>query len=593
MPTIARQERVVFIAISAVILVNVVLRAALVPAIHDEARTFQQYILVGSFMPFHAHWDANNHVLQNALSWCAYELFGVSLIALRLPSVLAFILYAWSVWRIGMMAGSTVVRWCFLLTMLLVPFQLDFFSLARGYALALAFLCAALVALCAYIRSGGILRLVWILLALLLASFSSLSLITLWAMCLVVLMFAVAYRTSGRWKITAYSAIVLIGIVPLVYAMKYMMALNDRHLLYFGRADGIGAGSIGSLLLAMFGRDPRVIVWLVQVLVLAAAVVAWRAWRVKDRTPRALMLMLSTSLLFADALGRIALHMFAGTLYPEDRTALQWVPLFLVSVALALDRVVEEHPQVGWAAVMLLILPARTLITANISSTSYWASQAIPARIHYAAEERQQVSDRALVINGYHQMPACWAFGDLLRGDRLGPMCTSIFPDSLSDLMLIDPAFTPTPKNFHAIADGGTGHSLLLARDRPLRTTLLLDTSITFDAADEFHEVLRIDPPRHRGQALLLAFDGTMTTNGQPSRSLFVLEADDAQGAHIHYEALDLSMERERWTNDPLHLAASLSPLPERTGKCVAYFYDPEHAWYGITGRLRLYHLQP
>jgi hypothetical protein len=44
------------------------LRAFYVPLIYDEIATFYGYVHVGKFIPFYAHWDANNHIINSLLS---------------------------------------------------------------------------------------------------------------------------------------------------------------------------------------------------------------------------------------------------------------------------------------------------------------------------------------------------------------------------------------------------------------------------------------------------------------------------------------------------------------------------------------------
>ena len=51
----ARSERIGFVALSLLTFAYIVLRAAWVPLIHDEAATFQTYVVTGRYLPFLAH----------------------------------------------------------------------------------------------------------------------------------------------------------------------------------------------------------------------------------------------------------------------------------------------------------------------------------------------------------------------------------------------------------------------------------------------------------------------------------------------------------------------------------------------------------
>jgi hypothetical protein len=106
----------------------------------DEAFTFSQFI-VPPMRDMLGHYDANNHVLFTLLAKLSVRLFGTCELAIRLPSVLAGIAYAWGVFRLlsRRIPQPWIVAIAFL-SLTLNPLILDFLSAARGYGLALAFL---------------------------------------------------------------------------------------------------------------------------------------------------------------------------------------------------------------------------------------------------------------------------------------------------------------------------------------------------------------------------------------------------------------------------------------------------------------------
>ena len=69
-------ELPVYLALSTALCIYTALRAIHVPPIHDEAATFFFYIQRGSFLPFEAHWDAANHILNTGLATLSYNLLG-------------------------------------------------------------------------------------------------------------------------------------------------------------------------------------------------------------------------------------------------------------------------------------------------------------------------------------------------------------------------------------------------------------------------------------------------------------------------------------------------------------------------------------
>lgn len=93
-------------------------------------------------------WDriiANNHKLNTFLMKVFGGVFGHNEWALRLPNSLSFVLYAWATWRLVKRVPSTWIAVLASIVLLVQPNLIEFFSIARGYALGTAFFIAAVV----------------------------------------------------------------------------------------------------------------------------------------------------------------------------------------------------------------------------------------------------------------------------------------------------------------------------------------------------------------------------------------------------------------------------------------------------------------
>jgi hypothetical protein len=130
------------IGFSFVLFLYIILRAYKVAFTHDESCTLFSYVL----MP--EKWgvlslvspSSNNHFLNTFLMIPFFYLFGFNEFTLRLPSVLSYAIYLYAVYLISFrLKNRGLALACFLL-LNLNPFMLDFFGLARGYGLAIAFM---------------------------------------------------------------------------------------------------------------------------------------------------------------------------------------------------------------------------------------------------------------------------------------------------------------------------------------------------------------------------------------------------------------------------------------------------------------------
>lgn len=585
-----RVERITFLVLSAVVLAYIVLRAALVPVVHDEAMTFFIYVETGDLLPFHAHWDAGNHLLCSALAWLSYSVFGFHAWALRLPSILAFVLYAFYAWRWGTRLSDPIIRWCLWAALLLTPFLLDFFSLFRGYGLAMAFWSMALFELCAMLEHRTTRKLWLTLIAMACAAFSSLSLLTLWAAVLAVVGMVILHRPVQRRPLAIHIILWLVlGAAPFLFATAYAHELSVRGALYYGADNGILGGTLASLLKAMFGMSNIPLIACIVLVVLLGTVAAWRVLRKQDRSFSGRVLVIAALFLWAEIMGREFLFHWNGTLFPEDRTALQWVPLVLLLFGFALDRQVNTAPGWKWFACLLLVLPLRTIATANLATTTYWPEQAIPDAIFRAVQDKQRGSSRLLTIGAYHQMPACWAFGMRSRDLRLNAVESTEFPHGGEDLLLIDPRHIPVPTGYREVEAATSGRVALYERDRPMTTTLLLDSLIPSEHSDaEFRELWHPAMETVRGRSFLVELEMTIRPDNEPMTGNIVTEID-VNGTAQHYDNVLMQFIRHPAHTDSIRTMRHLPRVPEDAERTVVFLWDPAGGSYSSSGRMRVY----
>src|SRR5680860_1024904 len=134
-----------YLLIALLSIAYVVIRAYVVGVTYDEAWTINGFVpqefeeIFNNIYP-----DANNHIFNTLLIKLLFLFDNDSLFLARLPNILAFGLYVFYAYKLSYKYLSQFIGiGCFLL-LLLNPFVLDFFGLARGYGLALGFEMAAL-----------------------------------------------------------------------------------------------------------------------------------------------------------------------------------------------------------------------------------------------------------------------------------------------------------------------------------------------------------------------------------------------------------------------------------------------------------------
>jgi hypothetical protein len=137
-------SRLLILGISLFFVVYEVLRAARVPFTPDEAGTFRKFVSTNVLAVF-SFGSANNHFLNTVLTKFFYGLAGSSELVLRLPNLLAYVIYLVSAFLLlERCVKNRILVVCGFLLLNVNPYVLDFFSLSRGYGLSLGFLMAGL-----------------------------------------------------------------------------------------------------------------------------------------------------------------------------------------------------------------------------------------------------------------------------------------------------------------------------------------------------------------------------------------------------------------------------------------------------------------
>lgn len=217
------------------VLLYVAVRSAQVPFTWDEAYSYLHHVRDGVFWPVDkGAMGANHHPLNVWGMILADRGLGNSEWQLRLPSVLAFVLYgAAALWMLRKVRNG--VRVLFVLALLVLhPYVLDLFSLARGYALGMGWMMVSLVMAREHVLGGRRWCLPGAMFAAGLAAISNLS----WLNFLVALPPALLLLEARRGS--PLRAIVPSVIIPAAFlAVLLPLAAGLRHggALYFGSGD--------------------------------------------------------------------------------------------------------------------------------------------------------------------------------------------------------------------------------------------------------------------------------------------------------------------------------------------------------------------
>ena len=277
-------------------------------------------------------------------------------------------------------------------------------------------------------------------------------------------------------------------------------------MLYAGTADGLYAGTLFSLTDLMFGKGGRMAPLLAAVLFAAALAVA--GFAVVGGRDRTSSLIVIGSVAALTLMGQVVMSSMMHVLYPIDRSALYFLPLGLLVIALAIDHLAIPRARLAWLSLVLLVLPLRTLSTVNFTRPVMWSEQCTPRTFHTLIEERQARSDRMLLIGAHKFMGRSWSFENRRRSAPVNELDIDAFPQPLCDLLLIDTTMYDAPDGFRTIARAPGGRNNLMERMTPLRSRLVLDSTFSLPrSADEYVKLWEPQARAWHGRSVLVEVD--------------------------------------------------------------------------------------
>jgi len=365
-------RRYAYFLIGAVFLVYVTLRASLVGITHDEAATIQlstEFSFIGSWARLLQ--IANNHLINTLWVKLCYFIGFDSLFLLRLPSVVSFLFYLYFSQRItSRISPGYIGLACFFLLSCNL-FLLDFFGLARGYGMSIAFMMGAL---CLGIETLEDFSLDKSIKSLIMGSFAVISIYSMihfWAALFFGLhLIPLVCRDFNRFKKMLSRSLIVGGglfviIAPLVSLLMW------RNALYYGGRRGIYQDTILSLTkYSFYSLDLKPIHYIFSIALISVFVLV----AVFSVLRRPDVLSLRNFILFIVACSGLEIfvsHKLLGVLYPIDRVALFLYPIVILALFLSLEAL-RRWVVVSVSGILVCVFSLIFVLNVNCYKTIQW-----------------------------------------------------------------------------------------------------------------------------------------------------------------------------------------------------------------------------
>ncbi len=399
-----RYTNLPLIILALLLLAYTTLRAHLLSLTHDECGSFAIWT---NFDIFTCRtnpdcWGtANLHWLYVLLMKMTVGLFGDSELAIRLPALMGHVVYLvfsiklvkWVSDSVPIPHTSTPSSLIPLIGFVLLncnAYLLEFFSLARGYGLAMSMMMMSLYYLARWVETGRLGSLVGTLGGAFLAVVSNFTLLIYFACLLAVIGGGVVWaflKKDDNKVVRAKSAV--LGSSAFVGLLAWLLhnpirILRERGEFEWGRETFwetykslVHCSLYGGRYLKMYNLE--VFGGLFFLLLLAATVFAISNFIKKPKDAAARFYLAAVSLPLMAAVAAIAQHLVLGTKYQVDRTAIIFIPLCALTVFLFLANWWGRSGSrwaTGLAIVIGLFVVGHLVRVGQLSFTSEWGYDA-------------------------------------------------------------------------------------------------------------------------------------------------------------------------------------------------------------------------
>lgn len=353
-------------------------KSILSPLVYDEAITFMVYVQRGESLPGQGFWSANNHVLNSILIWCSYHLFGTGEIALRLPNLLAFLPFAYFLFKIGVLIKCKYIRWSFWLVLLTSHFFIEFFSLARGYGLSFMLFASFIWFVYLFETRKSFKHIFLAFVAISLATLANLNLFFI-LLAFYIYSFVRPILIKPVWSLFS----VFLSFPITLYFLRILFKLSNENELYLG-GDITLFDTFNTVVvqLVQWG-GPWYTVFLLAFLLLGITNAVWHFFK----SHKIGLLFIACSLFLFNIIALVASHVVMQSNLPYARTALTIYFLLILILFFWLDSVQWKLRYI--VLIPFALIPLRFISVVDFNTCSYneWADQQIPQEFYTSIAE--------------------------------------------------------------------------------------------------------------------------------------------------------------------------------------------------------------
>ncbi len=598
----SKKEKTILFILFLAVWVYLWLKAVWAPMMHDEIATFFYFVQNKTFVPFFSEWDANNHVLNSALTSVFFTLFGDAPVVLRMPNLLMFPVFFYFSLCLSANISNKTIRWVFILVLCCSIALVDFFAICRGYGMSMAFLMGSIHYLIKVFRDNKFKHQLYCLLLSLLALSANLNLMISFLMVLGLLIFQsiLSFQRDIKKNLSLLALYLFLGVVPLLFFIAYMFQLKAHAALYYGSLLGFWKLTVFSLCTMITGMTnwifPYIFMTLFFIMLFMAAMLSIKKINFKLITQPYLTF-------FILLCGNMAAILFLGKVmkvnYPEDRVGLYLFPYFIGSVCFLTDKfmAVWNKKWILLVLVPLVFFPVNFVYTLNFSHNNIYLQDRYPKRFFDKVVQQGSSDQYPATIGGNSVKHFCWTFFNYRSGGTQSAMQYWNFPSTDEEYQIARTDEIANWRNYYDSIDYDRSSQLILMKRKTTwHKTLLYSAEIP--KADnfngEFFDISRIKTDSLIGKTLYVGYKLSFQTLAVPFNTRLVIDVSDSAGKGLVYQYISLNWLKLHYTGPGLNLVNGMlvHKLPPEAATLKTYLWNINKIPYSVSGNIFVYEMK-
>jgi len=559
------------------------LRIFNVETLHDEVATYIFYFYHGDFIGDSIQWDANNHLLNSFIGHLMYQFVGDNIPVLRLPNILAYVAFFFGTVQLTKNYHSNCLKILSLIALNSIPFIIEYFGNMRGYGLSLGFFIWALVYILKYCNSFSHKHLALTYLFLVLAVSANLTFVNSSLLVLGMAFIARLLQNGNRPIKTRFAELTIHGLfvfslLPFIY---FGLKLKEKGALYYGSLDGlwdVTGMTLSKYTLFISGS------WLIPIYLIIFIGFLYHALKIlrtqlKVNWSKSPFLIYS-AIFFGNIVGILILALVLEVNYPEDRTA-----MYLILVFLLLIFEIFNHYKWGRKAQWVLLFFPLSFVTHLSLDTSVFSPDDRINDDYFATLKEQIKPNHSIMI--YRILNWNWPYHESHFEQKSSVATFYDHETNLTDWVITKTTVPMHPnitKLYDTVAIHPASTYIAFKRKQPTLKTLINSFEAEPNSTDqEFNNLAEFEIPESIDNIQLTTRFHLSTDEIQNKLSLIVSVSDSSE-SETRYLYYDISTcYQGQLINDDLHHNFVIGDIEKKENKIKVYIWNRSNVKYTIS----------